>query len=80
MKQLLTAEQVATSLSVDKATVYRWARSGRLPAYQLGPGVVRFDPDLLADWLSGQLVGTPTPQSPRMPHRSGRVRRSDQRR
>lgn len=40
--QYLTAEQVARDLGVCKDTVYRLARSGRLPHLRLGR-LVRFD-------------------------------------
>lgn len=34
--RLLTAEQVAEALQVNKATVYEWVKSGTIPFYQAG--------------------------------------------
>lgn len=34
--ELLTVRDAATELGVTPMTVYRWARSGRMTAYQLG--------------------------------------------
>lgn len=75
MKKLLTAAEVADMLSVDPATVYRWAESGHLPAYRLGPGTLRFDPDAVDAWLSGQSVGSPSRRMPEVQPSSSRVSR-----
>jgi excisionase family DNA binding protein len=32
----MSPEQVADTLSVDRRTVYRWLKSGELPANQIG--------------------------------------------
>ncbi len=48
---LMTATQLATALSVSKATIYRWAESGHFPSLRLGPGVIRFHPDAVRAWL-----------------------------
>ena len=69
MRRLLTAEEVAELLSVDRSTVYDWARAGTIPSYRMGR-VVRFDPEQLEHWLGGHLVGTPARQTPRTPARS----------
>lgn len=74
MKRLLTADEVADRLSVDRATVYRWANAGDLPAYRI-VGTIRFDPDLLEEWLSGRLVGTPPLRKQQVPARDSRVDR-----
>lgn len=73
MKKLLTAEEVCDLLSVDRATVYRWANAGHLPAIRLGPGAVRFDPDALEQWVSGQTVGRRTREVPKVRTSSTRV-------
>jgi excisionase family DNA binding protein len=39
---LLTAEQLATALQVNKATVYEWVKAKSIPYYQAGR-FVRFD-------------------------------------
>lgn len=40
--RLLTAHEVAEILRVGRATVYRWAEQGRLPAIRVG-STVRFN-------------------------------------
>lgn len=40
--RLLTADEVAEILRVGRATVYRWAEQGWLPAIRVG-GTVRFN-------------------------------------
>lgn len=75
MKKLLTADEVAELLSVDRSTIYRWVDAGGMPAFRLAPGTLRFDLDMVDDWLSGRLVGGPRPAKP-LPHTStGRVQR-----
>ncbi|HVE90919.1 MAG TPA: helix-turn-helix domain-containing protein [Actinomycetota bacterium] len=51
MKQLLTVDEVAQLLGVHRATIYRWAETGVLPAIKVGSALLRFDPDVLQDWL-----------------------------
>lgn len=75
MKKLLTADEVADSLSVDPATVYRWVEAGRLPAFRLGPGAIRFDPDAVEAWVVGQTVGQPSRQLQEVRPTSDRVSR-----
>ena len=75
MKKLLTAEEVADFLSVDPATVYRWVEAGRLPAFRLGPGAIRFDPDAVEAWVIGQKVGQPSRDVREVRSRSDRVSR-----
>ena len=70
MKPLLTAAQVAEAFQVDESTIRSWARAGRIPSFKLGPGVVRFDPDLLEGWLGGRMVGDPTSARPATPARA----------
>ncbi len=54
MKQLVTADEVAAYLQVGRSTVYRWAEVGMIPAFRLGPGILRFDPEAFKDWLRGR--------------------------
>jgi excisionase family DNA binding protein len=58
---------------VDRATVYRWASAGHLPAIRLGPGAVRFDPEALEAWVSGQTVGKRSREVPKVQTSSTRV-------
>ena len=48
---LLTAEQVARYLKVDKFTVYRLVTQKKLPAYRVG-NQWRFKSSVLEKWLS----------------------------
>ena len=50
LDRALTAPQLARLLSVDRATVYRAAKSGVLPSFRIGC-CVRFDPKAVAAWL-----------------------------
>lgn len=47
---LLTAEQVARYLRVDKFTVYRLVAQKKIPAFKVG-NQWRFKRDLLDEWL-----------------------------
>lgn len=40
MKKLLSVNEVAERVGVEKLTVYGWLRTGKLPAYKFG-GTVR---------------------------------------
>jgi excisionase family DNA binding protein len=51
---LLTADEAAAVLGLHPKTVYAWARRGMLPVYRLPGGVLRFDEDELAAWISGR--------------------------
>ena len=43
MKKLISAEQLADLLGLDKQTVLRLAREDRLPCYRVSRKTVRFD-------------------------------------
>ena len=49
---LLTAEQAAKRLALPKARVYELARTGRLPGTVRIEGQVRFDCDVLEEWIA----------------------------
>jgi excisionase family DNA binding protein len=49
-ENLLTAEQVARYLRVDKFTVYRLVAQKKIPAFKVG-NQWRFKQELLDDWL-----------------------------
>jgi excisionase family DNA binding protein len=46
----ITAEELARLLCVSHVSVFRWAKSGRIPSFRIGT-CVRFDPRAIADWL-----------------------------
>lgn len=48
--ELMTAQQVATLLSVPATWVYAQTRAGRIPAIRLGR-YYRYRPAAIADWL-----------------------------
>jgi excisionase family DNA binding protein len=55
----LTADELAPLLSVSRITIFKHARTRRLPSFRIGT-CVRFDPSAVAEWIrSGGL------QSPR---------------
>lgn len=44
-RTLLTADEVAAALKITPATVYRWAKAGRLERVALGGRLVRYTPE-----------------------------------
>ena len=51
MTRLLTAREVAEDLALSSETVLSWARSGKLPAFRLPSGQLRFREADLDAWL-----------------------------
>ena len=54
----LTAEELASFLSVAKITIYKQAQAGRIPAFRIG-SCLRFDPAAIAQWLEGDKTRAP---------------------
>jgi len=50
-ENLLTTEQVARYLHVDKFTIYRWIVRKKIPAFRVG-NQWRFKQELIDDWLA----------------------------
>lgn len=48
--RLLTVDDLAEYLRVNKATIYRMARNGELPAFKVH-NMWRFRKDLIDEWL-----------------------------
>ncbi|UKJ44262.1 helix-turn-helix domain-containing protein [Lysinibacillus sp. ACHW1.5] len=46
----LTAKKVAELFNVTELTVYRWAKSGKVPSFNVG-GVIRFDYDEIMEYI-----------------------------
>jgi excisionase family DNA binding protein len=46
----LTAVELAELLSISRVTVFKLAKSGRIPCFRIGT-CVRFDPQAVASWL-----------------------------
>lgn len=55
MNQLLTPDEVSKILNCRPATIYAWAKTGRLPAYKLG-GLLRFDLKEIEEWIESQRI------------------------
>lgn len=55
-EQLMSVEQVAKYLQLNRSTIYDWAQRGKLPAIKLGQ-VWRFRRAELDTWLETQKVG-----------------------
>lgn len=53
----LTAAQVAEMLGVNVHTIYKWARTGRIPCIKLGRHRMRFKLSDLERWLTQQTTG-----------------------
>ncbi len=68
--ELLTADEVAERLKVQRSWVYRAARSGALPSVRCGR-YRRFDEADVEDWIAGQ-KDTPAGRANR-DHQAGRI-------
>ena len=51
MERLLTADEVAEYLRLNRETVLRKARKGEIPAIKMGYKSYRFHKDQIDDWL-----------------------------
>jgi len=51
----LNVRQVAKLLGVSEATIQRWVRDRWVPAFRIN-GTIRFDAQMLADWIEQLLV------------------------
>jgi len=51
----LKVSEVAKMLTTSSTQVYRWAESGKIPAFRLGT-MWRFDPRVIATWLREKLT------------------------
>jgi excisionase family DNA binding protein len=47
----LTAKDVAIELNIPLPRVYELTRRGQIPAVKLGDKQLRFDPEVLREWL-----------------------------
>jgi excisionase family DNA binding protein len=53
----LNVVELAKLLDVTEATVQRWVRRRQIPSIRIGD-VIRFDPNMLADWIELQATTT----------------------
>ncbi len=56
VNKLLSYRQVSDVLGVKLGTVYSWVSRNRIPHIKLGPRCVRFDAELLQDWVASHRV------------------------
>jgi len=49
---LLTVQQVAERLSISQSLAYRLVADGKLRAYRIGKGTLRFSEEMLCEYLS----------------------------
>jgi len=50
MNKLLTPQEVADLLSVNKSTIYQWTHQGYIPHVKLGK-FVRFNQEKVMEWV-----------------------------
>jgi excisionase family DNA binding protein len=50
MRHALTAKDLAGLLQVSEVTIYKFAKSNRIPSFRIGTAV-RFDPVVISQWL-----------------------------
>ena len=55
-KTAWTAEDLAGLLEMSSKTLYKMAKSERIPAIRID-GMIRFDPALTAEWLRARMTG-----------------------
>jgi hypothetical protein len=55
-KSAWTAENLALLLEMSPKTLYKMAKSERIPAVRID-GMIRFDPALTAEWLRARTTG-----------------------
>jgi excisionase family DNA binding protein len=54
---LLTARHVADQLGLTPETILCWVRQGKLPAFRLPSGQIRFSEEDLERWLAERSTG-----------------------
>lgn len=62
MENLMDIQQVAEYLQMNKMTVYKLARGGKIPAFKVA-SEWRFKKELIDQWLMNQLKGNPEMES-----------------
>jgi excisionase family DNA binding protein len=56
MGDYMTINQVADVLNVCRRSVYRWVHDGTLPAYRMGPKLVRIKREAVEQFMEAQPV------------------------
>ncbi len=65
IENLMNIKQVAEYLQMNKMTVYKLARGGKIPAFKVA-SEWRFKKELIDEWLMSQLKGKPDVESLRI--------------
>jgi excisionase family DNA binding protein len=65
---LLTIKDLCRQLNMRPSTLYLWAKQGKIPCQKIN-GLIRFDPEAIADWLCSfnPSQATAVPLLPRNP-------------
>ena len=53
--EILTVKQLASYLQMDEHTIYRLAKSGKIPAIKIG-AKLRFKKDLIDKWIEEKSI------------------------
>lgn len=53
-EEILDIDQACSFLKLSKPMVYKWARTGRIPAFKVGK-IWRFDRETLHDWAKSRI-------------------------
>lgn len=58
--ELMTVKELEAYIHIDEKTIYRMAKSGKIPHYRLGSdgGLIRFKRDEIDEWLKQKAVGS----------------------
>jgi len=54
--EIMTVKQVAKYLQMDEHTIYRLARSGKIPSIKIA-GQWRFKKNIIDEWISEESLG-----------------------
>ena len=52
--KLETVEDLSERLQVDKTWIYERTRTGEIPHIKLGPRYIRFESEVIDEWLKNQ--------------------------
>ena len=61
MKNLITADDVASTLNLSRATIWRWCRDGMIPHRRLAGRTILFCPKEIDRWIMGNSAGPAVP-------------------
>ena len=70
MHEILTVNEIADYLKVERKTIYRLVKQGKIPGRKVG-GTWRFKKDTLDGWLAGSRGAIPSIIQKNLPHEDG---------